>query len=182
MFWAVCFKETVDSIKWNRSGSELQALGPKNEKARSPKIVRRMYHEVEAERRPKTCMSTSIFSNELHGVTNVRQTAASVDEMHQQTELELKGLTSVGPHIEGRCHNRGYFPIKNLTVPFVVKPFSLTGSHVVNPYGKAVNAVLMATKATKGWLGLERTLVRLANIIYHYTVFLIHVAFVISVQ
>jgi len=35
--------------------SEFQALGPENEKARSPKIVRslgRMYREVEAERRP----------------------------------------------------------------------------------------------------------------------------------
>jgi len=55
MFWAVFLKETVDSIEWNRSGREFQALGPDNEKARSPKIVRslgRMYREVEAERRP----------------------------------------------------------------------------------------------------------------------------------
>jgi len=55
MFWAFFFKETVDSIEWNRSRSEFQALGPENEKARSPKIMRslgRMYREVEADRRP----------------------------------------------------------------------------------------------------------------------------------
>jgi len=55
MFWAAFFKETVDSIELNRPGSEFQASGPENEKARSPKIVRslgRMYREVEAEQTP----------------------------------------------------------------------------------------------------------------------------------
>jgi len=60
------------------------------EKARSPKTVYRlgrMYREVKAERSPDS--TSSMVSNELHSITDVRRTAASVDEMHQQTQLEL---------------------------------------------------------------------------------------------
>jgi len=45
-FRAAFLKETVDSIEWNQSGSEFQALGPENEKVRSPKIVYNMYNNL----------------------------------------------------------------------------------------------------------------------------------------
>jgi len=67
----------------------ISGLWPENEKARSPKIVRSlggMYREVEAERR-RACTSIMV-SNELHSITDVRRTAASVDEMHYQAQLE----------------------------------------------------------------------------------------------
>jgi len=35
-----------------------------------------------------TC-TTSMVSNELHNITDVRRTVASVDEMHHQTQLEM---------------------------------------------------------------------------------------------
>jgi len=81
-----CFlKETVDSIEWNRCGSEFQALGPENEnlKVHSPKIVRSLgrMHRAWSRSRTKTCTSNMV-SNELHSITVVRRTAASVDEMH----------------------------------------------------------------------------------------------------
>jgi len=64
-------------------------FGPENEKVRSPKIVRslgRMYIlEVDAERRRLAWSATSCTV----GLSLVRRTAASVHEMHQQTQLEL---------------------------------------------------------------------------------------------
>jgi len=90
------FKKTVDAIDWNRSGGEFQAL---NDMVRSQKIVcslGRMYHEVEAERRHVRSMVSNEFK-ELHSITDVRRTVASVDEMHQQTQLKLNPWLSWKP-------------------------------------------------------------------------------------
>jgi len=39
--------------------------------------------------------TTSMVTNELHSITDVRRTAASVDEMHRQTQLGTESLTQL---------------------------------------------------------------------------------------
>jgi len=48
-----------------------------------------MYRAVEAKR--VVLCTTGMVSNELHSFTKIRRTAASVEEMLQQTQLKLLG-------------------------------------------------------------------------------------------